>query len=100
MSLNRIFRLRSRVWLWPGPSSWHFVTVPKKYAHDIRLFAPPVRRGFGAIKVEVTVGSTTWQTSIFPDKESESFILPLKQSVRKKEQIRADSDIEYILRIL
>ena len=100
MSTNRIFNLRSRVWMWPGPSSWHFVTVPKKYADDIRLFTPPVRRGFGAIKVEVTVGSTSWQTSIFPDKESGSFILPLKQSVRKKEEIRADADLSYILRIL
>jgi hypothetical protein len=35
--------------------------------------------------VKVTVGRTTWTTSIFPSKEQKSFILPVKAAVRKAE---------------
>lgn len=96
----QIYKLKSRVWIYPGPSSWHFITLPKKEAKDIKKFQSPVRRGFGAIKVEVTVGKTSWLTSIFPDKETQSYILPLKREVRKKEEIHADQLIKYNLEIV
>ena len=94
------YKLESRVWMWPGPSSWHFVTVPKKVAADIKKFQGPLRRRFGAIKVEITVGKTSWLTSIFPDKETQSYILPLKRDIRKKEGIRADKLIKYSLELV
>lgn len=97
---HRVFKLKSRVWIYPGPSSWHFVTLPKKDSDDIKMFRSPIRRGFGAIKVKVTVGKTSWLTSIFPDKETKSYILPLKRDVRKKEEIRADQLIQYSLEIV
>jgi hypothetical protein len=37
--------------------------------------------------VSARIGATRWQTSIFPDKASSSFLLPLKVEVRKKEQV-------------
>ena len=94
------YTCKSRVWMWPGPSSWHFVTLPKKDAADIKKFQSPIRRGFGAIRVRVTVGETEWETSIFPDKETGSFILPLKLSVRKKEGIRADEMLHYTIELI
>lgn len=94
------YACKSRVWIYPGPSGWHFVTLPKKEATDIKKFQSPIRRGFGAIKVEVTIGSTSWLTSIFPDKETQSYILPLKRDVHKKEGIRADQLIKYSLKIV
>ncbi len=96
----RIYKLKSRVWIYPGPSGWHFVTLPKNEAADIKKFQSPIRRGFGAIKVEVTIGSTSWLTSIFPDKETQSYILPLKRDVRKKEKIFADQLVKYSLKII
>jgi hypothetical protein len=33
------------------------------------------------------VGETNWKTSIFPDKKHNSYVLPLKASVRKSEKI-------------
>lgn len=85
--------------MWPGPSSWHFVTLPKKDALDIKKFQSPIRRGFGAVRVEVTIGETTWETSIFPDKETGSYILPLKRAIRKKEDITADRLIQFSLKL-
>ena len=39
------------------------------------------------IRVAVTIGQTRWRTSIFPDKASGGFLLPLKAAVRKAESL-------------
>lgn len=65
--------------------SWVFVNLPEEMADEIEDAAPEPRRGFGAVKVEVTVGGTTWRTSIFPSKEAATFVLPVKKAVLKAE---------------
>jgi len=51
------------------------------------------RKGFGAIKVNATIGSTSFTTSIFPEKEG-TFLLPVKASVRKKEPVIPGTTLE------
>ena len=45
------------------------------------------------MSVEVTVGSTTWRTSIFPDTKSASFVLPVKKAVRLAERLDDGSSV-------
>jgi hypothetical protein len=70
------------------PGSWHFVTLPLEVAEEIRDEAGP-RPGFGSIRVSVTVGATTWQTSLFPEGEGGSMVLPMKKAVRIAEGLVA-----------
>lgn len=49
--------------------------------------------------MRVTVGETVWETSIFPDKETGSYILPLKFAIRKKEGIKADQLLRFSLEL-
>ena len=56
-------------------------------------------RGFGSIPVHVTVGKTSWETSIFPDKKSATYVLPLKAAIRKKEGIYAEDMITFTIEI-
>ena len=81
---------RARVWEHsPGdPGSWHFLTLPAELSEDIALEAGP-GKGFGSIRVEVSIGSTTWRTSVFPDAAKGSFVLPVKKQVRQSECLRA-----------
>jgi hypothetical protein len=58
-----------------------------------------MKHGWGSVPVTVTIGTTTWKTSIFPDKESGGYLLPLKADVRKKEHIAADSSVALRLEI-
>jgi hypothetical protein len=81
------------------PGSWHFVTLPVEVAHEVRDGAGP-RRGFGSIRVSVTVGDTSWQTSLFPDSKSESMVLPVKKAVRVAEDLEAGEPCEVTVEVL
>jgi len=74
----------AEVWLWKSDAAWHFLTLPEDVADEIEDI-PMNRGGFGSARVEVSIGSSTWGTSIFPSKDVGSFILPLKKPVRVAE---------------
>ncbi|MDO8270060.1 MAG: DUF1905 domain-containing protein [Candidatus Levybacteria bacterium] len=80
------YTIKARVWEWQGKGSWHFATIEKKDADEIKKDWPWPRRGFGSIPVNVKVGITSWKTSIFPEKGG-SYLLPIKKEVRQKEAI-------------
>jgi len=95
------YTMTEKVFLYPGESAnWHFVPITKKIGQEIRETYGKSRRGFGAIKVEVTIGQTTWLTSMFPDKFSGSYILPLKAEVRKKEEIEANEKVKFTIKLV
>lgn len=81
------FVLKSKVWVYPGMASWRFITVPKKESEAIRKKHGTHARGWGSLPVTITIGGTSWNTSIFPDKKSGTYLLPLKAAVRKAEGI-------------
>ena len=70
------------------PGGWHFVTLPLDAADEVRDEAGP-RAGFGSIRVSVTLGTTTWKTSLFPEGEGGSMVLPVKKEVRRAEGLVA-----------
>lgn len=86
--MNRTFEFTSKVWQHPGEAgAWHFVTLPTDLADEIEFLFADKKRGWGSLPVEVSLKSSKWRTSIFPDKKAASYLLPLKASVRKKESI-------------
>lgn len=92
--------MTEKVFLYPGETAnWHFVPITKKVGIEIKERFGTNHRGFGSLPVEVTVGKTVWKTSIFPDKYSGSYILPLKAAVRKKENIYAEDKLNFSIEI-
>jgi hypothetical protein len=89
----RKFKVRTKVWLYPGEAAWRFASVPPKIAKVIRERFSEFSRGWGSLPVTVTIGKTCWKTSIFPDKKTGSYLLPLKAHVRKEEEIEAGDTI-------
>jgi len=75
------------------------VNVSKKASKEIKENFGSNKRGFGSIPIEVTLGKTTWKTSIFPDKKSGTYLLPIKAEVRKKEGIYEDDTITFSIEI-
>ncbi|MBS3902834.1 MAG: DUF1905 domain-containing protein [Anaplasmataceae bacterium] len=98
--VSKVFSVKAEVWLYPGMAGWHFVTLPKKTAADIKSSFGKKARGWGSLPVEVVLGKTKWKTSIFPDKKSESYLFPVKAEVRKKEKIGAGDMVGFKVRVL
>lgn len=75
--------------MYQGKGAWFFVTLPPEEAAQIKFMTSHRRRGWGSVRVKVIIGDTQWETSIFPYQEVTSYILPIKATIRKKENITA-----------
>jgi hypothetical protein len=80
-------------------AGWHFVGVPKKESAEIKAGVKR-KAGFGSIPVTVTLGTTVWKTSIFPDKKSGCYLLPLKAKVRNTEEVLACDSVLFKIKLL
>ncbi|GEA83164.1 MAG: DUF1905 domain-containing protein [Cellulomonas sp.] len=92
------FEAALRLWDARKHDSWTFADLPTDVADEIADAAEGVSRGFGSVRVEVTIGTTTWRTSIFPG--AETYVLPLKAAVRRKESIEAGDVARIRLRLV
>ena len=92
------FEFEASLWRWRSNAAWHFVTLPHDVADDLEELSALARRGFGSVRVEVTVGSTTWKTSVFPDAKAASYVLPVKRAVRDAESLVEGSMLAVCLR--
>ncbi len=77
----------AEVWEHIGQGAWHFLSLPEAVTDEIDERFGRLAKGFGSQRVEVTIGSTTWRTSVFPDTKRGTYILPVKKAVRKAEQL-------------
>jgi hypothetical protein len=94
------FGFAAEVWLYRGKSAWHFITVPKAESGDIRRLFGEHAHGWGSLPVRVTVGEVSWMTSIFPEKSSGCYLLPLKASIRKSAEIKVGDKLQLYVQVL
>lgn len=93
-----VFTFRAALWLWEARSSRYWmVSLPPDAADDITAL-PSEPRGFGSVKVEVTLGQTVWRTSVFPS--DETYMLPVKRAVLTAEGVEDGAEIELTVRVL
>lgn len=104
--MTETYTTTAKLWIWTtdkAPASWHFLTITGEVAEAIHALALMRRlefgrkRGWGSMKVRATIGDTSWETSIFPDKDSGGWMLPVKAEVRKAEGMVAGDQIEFSL---
>ena len=90
----------AELWEWTSKTSWFFFSVPEADADDIEEQFGRTAAGFGSIRVEVTIGSTTWRTSVFPSTSEKTYVLPVKKAVRKAEGLEPGSSATVHLTIV
>jgi len=97
---KKLYKLKSELWIYPTEAAaWHFVTVDKKEAKEIKENFGAHARGFRSLPVEVKIGKTAWKTSIFPAKDG-TYLLPVKAQVRKAEGLFAGNRVSFAIKIL
>jgi hypothetical protein len=91
------FEFEGKIWFWRGPAPWYFVTIPEVYSQEIKAISGSVTYGWGVIPVDVQIGDTRFTTSLFP--KDDLYIVPIKASVRKAEQLEEGDDVTVRLEI-
>jgi hypothetical protein len=84
----------AELWLWDArrADSWTFVSLPPDASAEIEDLAGALpQRGFGSVRVRVSLGGSSWTTSIFPDTTRGVYTLPVKKAVRTKESLEPGS---------
>jgi hypothetical protein len=51
------------------------------------------------VRVDVTVGATSWRTSLFPDSKTRTYLLPVRKTVRVTEHLEAGDDVRAQLQV-
>jgi hypothetical protein len=97
--MKNTFTFTAVVYPYPGMAAWRFVNLPRSAAEAIRSNYGSRKKGWGSIPVRVTAGTTTWETSIFPDQKSQTYLLPMKREIRMKEKMLDGKKITLSLRI-
>ncbi len=92
------YRLRGRLVPYDsGAGSWRFITLPKAQSKELRgMFEGSL--GFGSLPCTVTIGATTWRTSVFWSRAG-AYLLPVKASVRKAEGLADNATVAYELEV-
>ena len=91
------------LWRWSGGSggAWHFVTIGAEAGEALSATAIMRRlegmsRGFGSLRVTARIGGTTWQSSVFPQKE-QGWLLPVKKAVMRAEDLAEGDQVDLVL---
>ena len=91
------FQFEAEVIHWRGPSPYFFAPIPEQHGEEIKRIAKVATYGWGVIPVEATIDGVTFGTSLFP--KDGSYLLPLKDAVRRKCNLTAGDPISALIAI-
>ena len=94
-----VIRIATEVWRHPGNGGWHFATFPGDVADELRARLGHLRRPFGSLPVRATIGRSSWETSLFADSKSASYLLPVKADIRRRERIEEGDTVTLTLQV-
>ena len=92
------YEFTAKVWNYSstvGTGGWHIACLPKEMSKEIRENLGFLEEGWGRLKMTAKIGNTQWETAIWFDTKLDTYLLPLKAEIRKKEKIRnRDYDLD------
>lgn len=91
------YQFTAKPWQHPAPGGWYFVSLPRELAKKIRTHLKPEEEGWGRLGATAKIGSSEWKTAIWFDTKKNTYLLPLKAEIRKKENITTGKFIETVL---
>ncbi|MFM7757551.1 MAG: DUF1905 domain-containing protein [Crocinitomicaceae bacterium] len=91
MSISIAYQFSAVVWQYSQTGGWYFVSLPIELATEIRELFKTQEEGWGRMKAKAKISETLWDTAIWYDTKLNTYILPLKAIIRKKEKIEVGS---------
>jgi hypothetical protein len=97
MSAKIRYEFSGKVWRHPAPGGWFFVSLPGELAAEIRGHSQWREEGWGRIRATAKIGATQWETAVWYDTAHQTYLLPIKAEVRKKECIEQDACVQVLV---
>lgn len=91
------YQFTAKTWQHASPGGWHFISLPKEMSKEIRKYLQSEEEGWGRLKATAKIGDSEWNTAIWFDTKGNTYLLPLKAEIRKKECIEAGKNLEVII---
>ena len=99
LMVKKVYKTKGWVWVYAAENAaWHFVYVDKQTSLHIKNSILK-KVSFGSVKVKVKIGQSEFETSLFPDRKSSCYLLPLKKSVRNAENIYENDEIFFEIEV-
>lgn len=94
------YTFERKLWKYAGEAAWYFISVPTEYTDELKKLRNTQYKNFGSIKVSAEIGTSKWQTSIFPDSKSGCYLLPVKKEVRLANNIKDGDDVNVFISVI
>lgn len=91
------YEFTSSLWSQASTMSWHFVSLPEETSKEIRALLRSQEEGWGRLKATAKIGGSEWKTAIWFDTKRNTYLLPVKATIRSKENLRVGVEIETII---
>lgn len=88
------YRFSAEPWQYVGQGGWIFASLPQKLSKEIRETFKREEEGWGRLTATAKIGNTEWQTAIWFDTKANTYLLPLKAEIRRKEKVEVGMKIE------
>ncbi|MBZ5736335.1 DUF1905 domain-containing protein [Nocardioides sp. TRM66260-LWL] len=82
---------------WRGPAPYLFVPMPIEDSEDLKEAARGLEY-WGQVRVEATIGATTFVTALFP--KDGRYLLPVRAAVQRAEGVAVGVHVEVSLQLL
>lgn len=87
------YDFNSVCWQHSATGGWYFISLPQDLSIEIRELFGKHEEGWGRLKASAKIGSSEWKTSIWFDTKRNTYVLPLKAEIRKKERIELEDEV-------
>lgn len=94
------YQFTATIWQYSQPKGgWYFISLPSVISNEIRENLKWQEEGWGRLKATAKINNTEWETAIWFDTKMRTYLLPLKASVRKTNNLESGTNVEIIIRI-
>lgn len=87
------YEFTTTLWQQPSTGGWQFVSLPEITSTEIRTLLRSSEEGWGRLKATAKIGSTKWETAIWFDTKRNTYLLPIKATIRSKERLVLGDEI-------
>jgi hypothetical protein len=94
-----VYRFSADIWQHPSPGGWYFVSLPEEITREIRSQLQWLEEGWGRLSIIAKTGNSEWETALWFDSKRNTYVLPLKIEIRKKEKLELNQTITVIVGI-